>query len=524
MTRAADLPVPLGALLQGKYRIEKVLGGGGMGVVMAAHHVQLERRVALKFLLPESAHNPEAAARFAREARAASRIQSEHVVRVLDVDETEGGVPYMVMEYLEGEDLAEVLQRSGTLSITDAVDYLLQACEAIAEAHAVGIVHRDLKPANLFLTRRTDGSRLVKVCDFGIAKAAAGELVKLTHANAFIGSPVYSAPEQLRSAGAVDARADIWALGVILFELLTAQTPFNGRSIPELVTRIVSEPPPDVRELRPEVPATLAATISACLQREPERRLANVAILAGELKDLAPPTARISADRIARVLGGSSAPPAAEPPRAPPAVEPLPAVEPPRPALAGTGSHPPTLRAEQAPLGAAASARETAQPQSLSIGTTSKPRAVASRWLLAALALVGVIVTLLVLRARRDEALHVDEQATARSAAVSVSAAPPLSETRSAAAIATSAAPVSALAAPPSASASASASSSADLRAPPARPAPANERRLRRDGAPRVSLSDDRSPPAAPVSAAPRRSKPPLSADDEPNTLDMNLK
>ena len=301
--RTSDLPEPLGTVLDGKYRLESVLGGGGMGIVVAAHHEQLGRRVALKFLLPGYAEREEAAVRFAREARAAARIQSEHVVRILDVGETSAGVPYMVMEYLEGEDLAALVERVGPLPIHDAVHYLLQACEALAEAHAGGIVHRDLKPANLFLARRVDGSSIVKVCDFGIAKATRGEVANLTQTHAFVGSPVYSAPEQLLSAGAVDVRADVWALGVILYEFLTGAMPFTAQTIAELATRILGESPPDVRLLRPEVPAGLASTVNQCLERDLERRIPNVAVLARRLEECAPPTSRISVDRIERVLG-----------------------------------------------------------------------------------------------------------------------------------------------------------------------------------------------------------------------------
>src|SRR5688500_3550036 len=315
--RASDLPEALGTVLDGKYRLESVLGGGGMGIVVAAHHEQLGRRVALKFLLPGYAAREEAAVRFAREARAAARIRSEHVVRVLDVCETRDGVPYMVMEYLEGEDLAALVERVGALPIHDAVDYLLQACEALAEAHAAGIVHRDLKPANLFLARRVDGSSIVKVCDFGIAKATL-EVANLTQTQAFVGSPVYSAPEQLLSAGAVDVRADVWALGVILYEFLTGAVPFTAQTIPELASRILGEAPPDVRLLRPDVPAPLAVTIHQCLQKDLERRIPNVGIFARQLEECAPATSRISVDRIERVLGmTSSRAPGALPSRAP---------------------------------------------------------------------------------------------------------------------------------------------------------------------------------------------------------------
>src|SRR4051794_37656982 len=202
-------PVKEGELLAGKYRVDKVLGVGGMGVVVAAHHIQLDDRVAIKFLLPETLGNGDAVMRFAREARAAVKIKSEHVARVTDVGTLENGAPYMVMEYLEGGDLAAWLQDRGRLPVELAVDLLLQACEAIAEAHAIGIVHRDLKPANLFVARLPGGVQSVKVLDFGISKmtgfSASGGESSATKTSALLGSPLYMSPEQMRSSKDVDA-------------------------------------------------------------------------------------------------------------------------------------------------------------------------------------------------------------------------------------------------------------------------------------------------------------------------------
>jgi serine/threonine-protein kinase len=169
---AAELPVRQGDLLLGKYLIGKTLGAGGMGVVVAAEHVQLGQKVAVKFLTAELRGNAEAVERFLREARAAAQIRSEHVVRVVDVHGVAGDLCYMVMEFLEGQDLSQIIETQGRLSLPEAVGYVLQACEAIGEAHGRGIVHRDLKPSNLFLSHRLDGSPLIKVLDFGISKAA----------------------------------------------------------------------------------------------------------------------------------------------------------------------------------------------------------------------------------------------------------------------------------------------------------------------------------------------------------------
>jgi eukaryotic-like serine/threonine-protein kinase len=302
-----DVPVQEGEILAGKYRVERVLGVGGMGVVVAAHHLALDRRVAIKFLLSEASANPEVLARFAREARAAVKIESEHVARVIDVGALESGAPYMVMEYLVGNDLAHQVAAQGALPIEDAVDFVLQASEAIAEAHAAGIVHRDLKPANLFLTRRADGSKFVKVLDFGISKTLIGVAgsqpdMSLTKTAAVMGSPLYMAPEQMRSTRNVDARADIWALGVILFELLSGKVPFEATTMPELCAMVLTEAPPRLTERRADVPPGLSAIIERCLQKDPALRFSNLSELANALVSFAPSRSRVSAERIALVL------------------------------------------------------------------------------------------------------------------------------------------------------------------------------------------------------------------------------
>ena len=196
-------PITPGTVLAGKYRVERIIGQGGMGLVVEAKHIALDERVALKFLLPDYASHPEAAARFLREARAAVKIKSEHVARVSDVGTLDNGSPYMVMEFLEGSDLSQVLEKRGVLAIPEAIDYVIQGCEAIAEAHSHGIVHRDLKPANLFLTRRQDGYPLVKVLDFGISKTM-GNVENLTKTMAAMGSALYMSPEQMQQTRSVD--------------------------------------------------------------------------------------------------------------------------------------------------------------------------------------------------------------------------------------------------------------------------------------------------------------------------------
>src|SRR5512146_2483854 len=211
MMGGPSVDVREGDVLAGKYRIDKILGAGGMGVVVAAHHLHLDEKVAIKFLLFEALKNAEVVARFAREARAAVKIKSEHVARVSDVGTLENGSPYMVMEYLEGDDLSHLLAARGRFAVGEAIDFVLQACEAIAEAHVLGIVHRDLKPANLFCIRRADGRLSVKVLDFGISKmntvgaggaasSTGGRDQSMTRTSAIMGSPLYMSPEQLQSS------------------------------------------------------------------------------------------------------------------------------------------------------------------------------------------------------------------------------------------------------------------------------------------------------------------------------------
>jgi eukaryotic-like serine/threonine-protein kinase len=310
-------PVQIGDVLAGKYRIERILGAGGMGVVVAATHLRLEQLVAIKFLLPAALESEDVVARFAREARSASRIQSEHVARVIDVGELEDGLPYMVMEYLEGSDLSGILADNGPLSIETTVDYLLQACEALAEAHAAGIVHRDLKPANLFLAARADGTSIVKVLDFGISKAAsdaATTAARLTGTAVIMGSPLYMSPEQLRSSRDVDARTDVWSLGVIFFELVTGEPPFMGESVTEIIANIMTEEAPPLDSVLSEVPTGLQAVLSRALARKRDQRFASVVEFSQELARFGSDGARLSAEVVRRVLRASPASVIGEPP------------------------------------------------------------------------------------------------------------------------------------------------------------------------------------------------------------------
>ncbi len=316
-------PVEKGQILAGKYRVERVLGEGGMGVVVAATDTQLERKVAIKFLLPEYAEHGEAGARFMREARAAVKIQSEHIARVIDVNKMENGSPYMVMEYLEGGDLSQIIEKRGPVPVADAVTYVIQACDAIAEAHSYGIVHRDLKPANLFLAKQPDGSSKVKVLDFGISKntiaAADGTDPSLTRTSSMMGSPLYMSPEQMRSTKDVDARTDIWALGVILYELLTARLPFDASSIPELSAKILLEDPDPIQ--REDVPKALENIIQRTLSKNPSGRFPSVAEFSMAIAPYAGKRTRGNIERISRILSaaGMSESQFSMPPTMPPA-------------------------------------------------------------------------------------------------------------------------------------------------------------------------------------------------------------
>ena len=294
-----------GVVVDGKYRVERVLGQGGMGVVVAARHVRLGERVAIKFPLARLVVRADVHARLIREGRAAMRIRSEHVARVHDVGTLENGEPYLVMEYLHGRDLDAILDADGPLPIDAAIEYVLQASEAIAEAHSLGIIHRDLKPSNLFLSRRADGSPAVKVIDFGVAKslgdAGGADSIFDTAANAVLGSPLYMSPEQMRGAARIDARTDIWAIGATLHALLTGAAPFPGASIFEINELILRGAPP-LRASRPDAPAALEAVLLRCLRRDPAERYQSIAALAGALAELAPERARISAERAERIF------------------------------------------------------------------------------------------------------------------------------------------------------------------------------------------------------------------------------
>ena len=302
----ATAPVKEGDVLAAKYRIEKVIGVGGMGVVVSAMHLELDQRVALKFLLPHAANNEELVGRFVREAKASVKLKGTHVAKVLDVGRMDDGRAYIVMEYLEGRDLgAELKAGADQLPIEDAVSWMLQACEGLAEAHALGIVHRDLKPGNLFLTRSAEGRALVKVLDFGISKSInpnTSDMLSLTKTEMLLGSPLYMAPEQMRSSKYVDERSDIWALGAIAYELLTRRVPFEAETLLDLCFKVAQEGCPRVHELRPDVPVGLSDVVMRCLEKDPEARWDDIGALALALEAFAAPADRGSAARTIAIL------------------------------------------------------------------------------------------------------------------------------------------------------------------------------------------------------------------------------
>jgi serine/threonine protein kinase len=319
-TTNEGLPVSIapGTVIAGKFRIERVLGRGGMAVVVAARHVQLDMNVAIKFLLPELGAQPEAMVRFAREAQASVKITSEHVARVFDVGALDERTPFIVMEFLDGRDLAAWLRSDGPLPVEQAVEFVLHACDALAEAHLQGIIHRDLKPSNLFCVRKADGQLAVKVLDFGISKLGdtgrgAEPAPSVTRTAASMGTPFYMSPEQMESAKLTDARTDIWALGVILYELLTGRVPFGGVTITEIAVKVATHRPAPLRDLRPDVAPELESIVLRCLEKDRERRPGSIGKLALALAPFAPPRAKPLVERItsigqASTTGGESRP------------------------------------------------------------------------------------------------------------------------------------------------------------------------------------------------------------------------
>ncbi len=286
-----------GEVIAGRYRVESLLGEGGVGYVVRVMDLTNGAPLAIKFLLQAGANVGEIVARFQQEARAASVLHSEHAIRIYEVGTLPSGEYFMVMELLNGEDLDHVLEGHGAIPVPLAVDYVLQACEAIAEAHSHGIIHRDLKPGNLFLTTLPTGAQIIKVLDFGISKVS-NSSAKLTRTSSMLGSPLYMPPEQLRGAKYVDIRSDIWSLGVILYELSTGQVPFNASNVAMLSVQIFSSPPTPMAEYKQGLPPGFETVLLRCLSKNPNDRFQSVTELAQALLPFGPPHCQTYLPRI----------------------------------------------------------------------------------------------------------------------------------------------------------------------------------------------------------------------------------
>ena len=302
----------IGETIDGKYEIVADLAVGGMGAILAAIDKTTGDRVVIKVMLSAAMEIEGAITRFEREARAAAGIVSEHVVRIFQVGELPNGAPFMVMEFLDGKDLGAIITPDQPLPVAESVDYVLQSCEAMAEAHKSGIVHRDLKPSNLFLANRRDGTKTIKVLDFGISKFSADspvlgkEGVSLTATRTMMGSPLYMSPEQVRSAKNVDRRSDIWALGVILYELLTGRLPFEGDNAGAICAMIVADEPVPLRMMKEDLPAELERIVMRCIEKEPAERYQDVAELAEALRPFGSKVGKVAAAHAVQTMENAS--------------------------------------------------------------------------------------------------------------------------------------------------------------------------------------------------------------------------
>ena len=325
VNRPLSRPPAVGDLIAEKYRLMRTLGRGGMGRIFEADHLLLGTKVALKFMHPHLARDRGQVSRFQREARAAATLRSEYVARIMDVDQLSTGDLSIVMEYLQGSSLETMAVDGRGLSVAEAVTYVVQACNALAEAHARSIIHRDVKPANLFLTTGKSGEPVIKVLDFGLAKSmvSSDEFSVSTAPGQALGTPYYMSPEQITGADVIDGRSDIWAIGATLYELLSGTLAFPGGHAAAVFDHILKGRPVPLRSLRPDVPESIVAIIDRCLQIDTNARFQTVPDLLKALEGARSLTlatdplpfvaAPLSTDRFTRASAPPSLPPSIEP-------------------------------------------------------------------------------------------------------------------------------------------------------------------------------------------------------------------
>jgi serine/threonine-protein kinase len=350
VVRVRTTPPVVGEVVAQRWVVERVVAEGGFGIVVAARHVELDETVAIKFLKAESVDRPDVVGRFAREAKICARMKNEHTPTVIDVGVCPHRGPYMVMEYLEGEDLLHLVARRGPMPIAEVAEIGLQACAALASAHAAGVIHRDIKPENLFLAERPGGMKVLKLLDFGISKASLdgevfGTPLSLVTTQCLVGTPLYMPPEQLRAKSDLGPTADLWSLGTVLYELVAARTAFSGIGVTDVCASVLETEPLRLDEVRPDVPAAFADVVARCLAKKPEARWESAAALALALAPFAPTSARIEVERAIAVSKAAGLPvPDAEPVPAASLPEPS-APAPPQPRVEML----PTLRSARVP-------------------------------------------------------------------------------------------------------------------------------------------------------------------------------
>jgi eukaryotic-like serine/threonine-protein kinase len=297
----------LGELVAERYRMGPVIGAGGMGIIYKAQHIELGTSVAFKVIRPDIARNSSAWRRFSREARALGALHNRHVVRVHDAGTLASGLRYLVMELLDGTDLRRVLQREGALQIPRSVDYVGQVCSALGDAHRLNIIHRDVKPENLFLARYRGGEPMIKLLDFGVALFL-DDAGQLTIPGRNVGSPHYLSPEQMHNPSGVDQRSDIWAIGLLMFELLSGRSPFYGLNAAQISLKISKGPMPAVAEAVPHLPAALAVIIQRCLALDPARRPQSTDELMAALEPFSSRHAQVAVGQMPHATAGHEAP------------------------------------------------------------------------------------------------------------------------------------------------------------------------------------------------------------------------